>query len=87
MLQPRALILRVGMFRKLIERTVGQLFSQWICLGKFLIGHKKNLWFLIDHKKLNFFIDHWVDFFFLLVILMLKLENKFHFCTWQHFYV
>jgi hypothetical protein len=63
MLQPRALILRVGMFRKLIERTVGQLFSQWICLGKFLIGHKKNLWFLIDHKKLIFLLTIGLIFF------------------------
>jgi hypothetical protein len=36
---------------------------------KFFIGHKKL-------KKFNFPIDRWLNFYSLLVIIVLKLENK-----------
>jgi hypothetical protein len=47
----------------------------------------KKFWFLIAHKKSNFPIGYWFDFFFLLTILILKLENKYYFCSRQHFCV
>jgi hypothetical protein len=50
-------------------------------MGKFLIGHKKNLWFVIGHKKISTsLLVIGLKFYSLLTILVLNLENKSHFC-------
>jgi hypothetical protein len=46
-------------------------------MGKFLIGYKKYVCFLIGHeKKFNFPIDPWVDFFPLIDHLSVKVGEQ-----------
>jgi hypothetical protein len=46
-----------------------------------LLGIKKNLWFVIGHKKNSTsLLATGLKFYFLLAILVLKLENKYYFC-------
>jgi hypothetical protein len=55
--------------------------------GKFLLAIKKLMILYCHHKISTYLSVIELKFYSLLFILMLKLENRCHFCPWQHFCV